>query len=66
MFDREDIEFQVIVNGEEQYSLWPAAKEIPRGWQFAGKRGPKGECLVYVDQVWVDMRPLSLRNRMTG
>lgn len=56
--------YQVVMNHEEQYSLWPANKEIPAGWRAAGKSGSKAECLAYIEQVWTDMRPLSLRKKM--
>ena len=54
----------VVVNHEEQYSIWPDYKEIPNGWRSAGKSGPKAECLAYINEVWTDMRPLSLRKQM--
>ena len=57
-------QYTVLVNDEEQYSLWPAEKEIPRGWSEAGKQGSQEECTKYVDEVWTDMRPRSLRKRM--
>lgn len=55
---------RVVVNGEGQYSLWFADREIPKGWSDAGKSGPKGECLAFIEEVWTDMRPLSLRRAM--
>ena len=64
IFDRDDIEFVVVVNDEEQYSIWPTDREIPDGWRDAGKRGLRPECLAYIDEVWTDMRPLSLRKKM--
>jgi MbtH protein len=54
----------VVVNHEEQYSIWPADRDLPPGWTEAGKRGRKDECLAYVKEVWTDMRPLSLRKKM--
>ena len=54
----------VLVNHEEQYSLWFKGKRIPDGWREVGKEGTKEECSHYVDEVWTDMRPLSLRKRM--
>ena len=54
-------EYKVVMNDEEQYSIWPADKNIPLGWHDAQKSGTKAECLNYIQQVWVDMRPLSLR-----
>ena len=56
--------YTVVVNDEEQYALWPSHKEIPPGWRDAGKRGPKPECLDYINKVWTDMRPASLRRAM--
>jgi MbtH protein len=56
--------YSVVVNHEEQYSIWPADRENPLGWRDAGKSGPKAECLAYIKEVWTDMRPLSLRRKM--
>ena len=56
--------YKVVVNHEEQYSIWPTDRENPLGWQDAGKHGSKDECLAYIKEVWVDMRPLSLRKKM--
>jgi MbtH protein len=56
--------YTVVINQEEQYSIWPKHKAIPQGWKAVGKEGLKQECLQYVDEVWTDMRPLSLRKRM--
>lgn len=56
--------YQVVMNHEEQYSIWSADKEIPSGWKIVGKSGLKQECLEYIKEVWTDMRPLSLRNKM--
>jgi MbtH protein len=53
--------YKVVVNHEEQYSIWPAERENPLGWRDAGKTGLKEECLEYIKDVWTDMRPLSLR-----
>ena len=53
----------VLVNEEEQYSLWPKGNAIPNGWKSV-KEGTKAECLAYVKEVWTDMRPLSLRKHM--
>jgi MbtH protein len=66
MGDEEELElvFRVVVNGEAQYSIWPAERELPAGWVEAGKRGTKAECLAYIAEVWTDMRPLSLRKAM--
>jgi MbtH protein len=56
--------YKVVVNHEEQYSIWPVDRESPPGWNDIGKRGPKPECLAYIQEVWTDMRPLSLRKQM--
>lgn len=56
--------YKVVVNHEEQYSIWPADKFNALGWSDAGKAGTKAECLAYIKEVWTDMRPVSLRNRM--
>jgi uncharacterized protein YbdZ (MbtH family) len=63
--EREDNSiYKVVVNHEEQYSIWPADRENALGWSDAGKSGPKEECLAYIKEVWTDMRPLSLRKHM--
>ncbi len=64
VFDRDDVMFQVVINGEEQYSLWPDYKAIPAGWRAVGVSGLKKDCLAYIEQHWTDMRPLSLRQKM--
>lgn len=56
--------YTVVINEEEQYSIWPAGREIPLGWRDAGKSGTKEECLAYIKEVWTDMRPLTLRKKM--
>jgi MbtH protein len=58
--------YKVVMNHEEQYSIWPADRSNALGWRDAGKEGSKAECLSYIEQVWTDMRPLSLRVRMGG
>lgn len=64
VFDSDDVTFQVVVNHEEQFSIWPSFKEIPAGWTAVGVTGTKQECLAHIDQRWTDMRPLSLRRHM--
>jgi MbtH protein len=56
--------YQVVMNHEEQYSIWPADRENAPGWTNAGKSGSRAECLAYIKEVWTDMRPLSLRQKM--
>jgi len=63
--EREDTTtYKVVVNAEEQYSVWPVDRENALGWNDAGKSGTKAECLAYIKEVWTDMRPLSLRKVM--
>lgn len=57
-------EYTVVINHEEQYSIWPTYREIPTGWSEVGRRGTEQECLDYIAEVWTDMRPLSLRKHM--
>lgn len=64
MFDDEELIFQVVLNHEEQYSIWPKDREIPSGWRPEGTEGVKQVCLEHIDKVWKDMRPLSLRQAM--
>ena len=65
--EQEDITiYKVVVNHEEQYSIWPAEKDNPLGWKDVGKSGLKSECLEYIKEVWTDMRPLSLRQKMAA
>lgn len=56
--------YRVVVNHEEQYSIWPDYRDLPLGWRDAGKSGSKAECLAHINVVWTDMRPLSLRQQM--
>lgn len=57
-------QYRVVVNHEEQYSIWGLDQELPLGWKAEGKSGSKAECLAHIKEVWVDMRPLSLRQAM--
>lgn len=67
--DRESITdstvYKVVMNHEEQYSIWPAGKANPLGWVDAGKSGLKEDCLAYIKKVWTDMTPLSVRKTLT-
>jgi MbtH protein len=56
--------YRVVVNHEEQYTIWPDYKALPLGWADVGQMGTKAECLAYIAEVWTDRRPLSLRKRM--
>jgi MbtH protein len=66
IFDVTDgsVVFKVVLNHEEQYSIWPNDRDIPSGWKDAGKAGTKQQCLDYIKAEWTDMRPLSLRLKM--
>ena len=68
-FDDETANFYVLVNGEDQHSLWPTFKQVPGGWTIVfGADGGAGRqaCLDYVDENWTDMRPKSLQLRMAA
>jgi MbtH protein len=58
--------YTVVMNAEEQYSIWPADRDLPLGWHAVGKTGTKDECLAYIKDVWTDMRPKSLRDKMNA
>ncbi|SDH31725.1 Uncharacterized conserved protein YbdZ, MbtH family [Lentzea fradiae] len=60
-----DETYLVVRNDEEQYSIWPAHRDLPPGWHDEGFRGPEQDCLGHIDEVWTDMRPLSLRKALT-
>lgn len=63
-FEDENGEFIVLVNEEHQYSLWPTFRDVPAGWNAVGPRGSRQECLDYIEENWVDMRPKSLADQM--
>lgn len=66
--DNEDAarRYKVVVNDEEQYSIWPEGRPAPSGWSETGEAGGKDECLEYISRVWTDMRPLSVRTALAG
>jgi MbtH protein len=65
MFDHvTQLPFKVVKNHEDQYSIWPDNEALPAGWIAEGKVGTREECLAYINEVWVDMRPRSLREAM--
>jgi MbtH protein len=64
--DWQDGTLKVVVNDEEQYSIWPVERANPPGWRDAGQTGTKAECLAYIERVWTDMRPRSLREALDG
>jgi MbtH protein len=64
--DDDKRQYSVVINGEEQYSIWPEVREVPAGWRKTGFSGSKDACVAHVDEVWTDMRPASLRRAMEG
>ena len=64
--DQNETTFKVAVNHEEQYSIWPSDKDIPEGWRFVNFESTKEDCLNHISKIWTDMRPLSLRKKMTS
>jgi len=62
--DVDDRTYKVVINDEEQYSIWFADRDQPAGWHTVGHEGSKTECLAYINEVWTDMRPRSLRQQM--
>jgi len=56
--------YKVVVNHEEQYSIWQADRETPAGWRDAGKSGSRDACLAFINENWADMRPQSLRKHL--
>jgi MbtH protein len=60
----DDRTYRVVLNDEEQYSIWWADREMPAGWRAEGTEATRDECLAHIGEIWTDMRPLSLRLRM--
>ena len=63
---KQELIYKVVVNHEEQYSIWPADRENKRGWRDAGFKGTQKECTAHIRKVWKDMRPLSIRKELEG
>jgi uncharacterized protein YbdZ (MbtH family) len=61
---QDEEQYNVVINHEEQYSIWVVGREIPLGWRAVGVSGSKEVCLEHIEKVWTDMRPLSLRLAM--
>jgi MbtH protein len=61
-----EMRYQVVVNDEEQYSIWFADRPRPAGWAEVGRTGTKDDCLAYIDEVWTDLRPRSIRAQLDG
>jgi len=61
---QDDVQYTVVINDEEQYSIWPTFRDVPSGWREVGVRGAKATCLEHIENVWTDMRPASLRRHM--
>jgi MbtH protein len=66
IFDDDEAEFLVVLNDEEQYSIWPTFLDMPAGWRTEGTRGKKQHCLGHIREIWTDMRPKSLRESMAA
>jgi MbtH protein len=66
LFDDESADYFVVLNDEEQYSIWPVRREIPAGWASVGPARPREDCLNEIERLWVDMRPRSVRMAMDG
>ncbi|WP_175768078.1 MbtH family protein [Burkholderia cenocepacia] len=64
--DTDDLVYTVVINDEEQYSIWPTFRPVPAGWREVGVSGSKADCLAHIETVWTDMRPASLRRAMDG
>jgi MbtH protein len=62
----DDRNYSVVVNDEEQYSIWLSGRQLPAGWRIEGTQGSKEACLEHINKVWTDMRPLSLRRAMAA
>ncbi|MFI7241467.1 MbtH family protein [Streptomyces qinglanensis] len=62
----EEPSFQVVVNAEEQYSIWPLERDIPAGWSGVDVSGDKAACLAHIERVWTDITPLSVRRGLAG
>ena len=58
----DDTRYKVVVNHEEQYSIWPEDRDNPKGWKDVGYSGSKDACLAHISEIWTDMTPLSLRS----
>lgn len=55
--------YSVVINIEDQYSIWPQGRDVPAGWKEVGHSGSKAECLQYIEENWTDMRPKSVKER---
>lgn len=64
MSEQDELRYKVVINDEEQYSIWIAGRETPAGWYEEGMSGTEDECVSYIDRVWTDMRPRSLRHEV--
>ncbi|MGU3362907.1 MbtH family protein [Methylobacterium sp. M6A4_1b] len=64
--DDSEATFLVVLNQEEQYSIWPSFRPVPQGWAATGFSGTRADCLAHIDAVWSDMRPASLRRALDG
>ena len=65
-YEDDGVTYTVVINDEDQYSIWPTGRSVPKGWQVLSVSGPKPTCLAYIDRVWLDMRPASVRGQMSS
>lgn len=65
-FEDDNAEYLVLINDEQQYSLWPSFRQIPGGWKAVGPRATRRECLSWIEENWIDMRPRTLIEKMEG
>lgn len=65
MAEQANEKYHVVINEEEQYSIWRAGREVPAGWRTVGDRRSKEECLAFIEDNWTDMRPRSVRQAMS-
>ena len=61
-----DDSYLIVINGEEQYSIWRSGRAVPAGWTPVGEPAPRADCLARIGELWTDMRPASLRAAMSG
>lgn len=66
MFDDDTVHYFVVVNAEEQYSIWPSHRDLPNGWTAVGGARSREDCLNHIEAVWTDMRPKSVRAAVDG
>lgn len=66
MLEDESGIYTAVINAEEQYSIWPVNRELPAGWTRVGSAGSRAAVLTFINSTWLDMRPRTLREAMSG